>query len=360
MRRIIARTVAATCALADARLSESGGSDARVERLEDEALLRGAGPVLDDLDPVANTRHAAVLRAQLAHARITRLDPRRRSTLPGVAGILTGADVAAMSKPSRPASTARSLSGRRPRGRRYVGEPLAVVVARDRYVAEDALELIQVDYEPLEPVMDPLVAAADPGLLASDRSFRYGDPERAFANADLVVSERFSFPRWSGMPVECYAVVAEWDAAAGSLSAWANFQGPFTLHSVAAASLGLAGSKLRLVTPPDSGGSYGIKSTVYVYVVLMGLAVDEARRARALDRRPARAPGWELRSDGANHGGGGCLHCRRRTNGRSLRRRSRMSEPTSGRPSRPRSTACTARSRARTGCNTSRPGTASS
>ena len=90
--------------------------------------------------------------------------------------------------------------------------------------------------------------------------------------ADLVVSERFRFPRWSCTPVECYGVVCDWNDAEGSLTAWANFQGPFTLHSVAAAALGLPGSKLRLITPPDSGGSFGIKSAVFAYVVLMGLA----------------------------------------------------------------------------------------
>ncbi|MFN8188635.1 MAG: xanthine dehydrogenase family protein molybdopterin-binding subunit, partial [Gaiellales bacterium] len=155
---------------------------------------------------------------------------------------------------------------------RYVGEPVAVVVARDRYVAEDALELVEVDYEPLRPVLDPSEAAQTHGLVASDRTFAYGDPDEAFARAHLVVSERFSFPRWSGTPIECYGVIADWDGVAGTLTAWANFQGPFTLHSVAAAALGLPGSKLRLVTPPDSGGSYGVKAAVYAYVVLIGLA----------------------------------------------------------------------------------------
>ena len=84
--------------------------------------------------------------------------------------------------------------------------------------------------------------------------------------------ERFRFPRWSCTPVECYGVVCDWNAAEGSLTAWANFQGPFTLHSVAAGALGLPGSKFRLITPPDSGGSFGIKSAVFAYVVLMGLA----------------------------------------------------------------------------------------
>jgi 2-furoyl-CoA dehydrogenase large subunit len=242
-------------------------------RLEDEALLRGEGRYLDDLDPVPNACHGAILRSQLAHARITRLEISAALELPGVAGVLTGADVAAMSNPF-PAGVDSPIPyyAAAHETARYAGEPLAVVVARDRYTAEDALELIEVDYEPLTPMMDALAAAELPGLVASDRSFRYGDPEAAFAEAHLVVSERFTFPRWSCTPVECYGVVADWHAGSGTLTAWANFQGPFTLHGVAAAALRLPGGKLRLITPPDSGGSYGIKSAVYAYVVLMGLA----------------------------------------------------------------------------------------
>ncbi len=241
-------------------------------RLEDEALLRGEGRFIDDLDPVANARHAAVLRSPFAHARITRLEPAPALELPGVVGVLTGADVAELSRPF-PAGIASPIPhfAAAHETTRYVGEPVAVVVARDRYVAEDALELIDVEYEPLEPVLDA-EAAVETDACVSDRSFHYGDVESALAGADLVVSERFRFPRWSCTPVECYGVVADWNAAEGSLTAWANFQGPFTLHSVAAAALGLPGSKLRLITPPDSGGSFGIKSAVFAYVVLMGLA----------------------------------------------------------------------------------------
>jgi 2-furoyl-CoA dehydrogenase large subunit len=242
-------------------------------RLEDETLLRGRGRYLDDLDPVPNAGHAAILRSQLAHARITRLDATQALELAGVIGVLTGADVAAMSRPF-PAGVDSPIPyyAAAHETARYAGEPLAVVVARDRYVAEDALELIEVGYEPLQPVMDALAAAESPDLLASDRSFSYGDPDGAFAQADLVVSERFAFPRWSATPVECYGVVADWDDAGGALTAWANFQGPFTLHGVAAAALGVPGGKLRLITPPDSGGSYGNKAAVYTYVVLLGLA----------------------------------------------------------------------------------------
>ena len=114
--------------------------------------------------------------------------------------------------------------------------------------------------------------AAESAACVSDRSFSYGDVDTALARADLVVRERFRFARWSCTPVECYGVVCDWNAAEGALTAWANFQGPFTLHSVAAGALGLPGSKLRLITPPDSGGSFGIKSAVFAYVVLMGLA----------------------------------------------------------------------------------------
>jgi 2-furoyl-CoA dehydrogenase large subunit len=236
-------------------------------RFEDAALLRGEGRFMDDLEPVPHACHAAVVRSQLAHARVA-VDPSAALAAPGVVGVLTGEDVAALSRPfpagiESPVPFYSAAVGTA----RYMGEPLAVVVARDRYLAEDAAELVAVDYEPLEPVLD--ADAAEP---IHDRTFHYGDVDEALATADLVVRETFRVPSWSCTPVECYGVVAEWDRSRGGLTAWANFQGPFTLHSVAAAALGLPGAKLRLITPPDSGGSFGIKSSVFTYVVLMGLA----------------------------------------------------------------------------------------
>ena len=238
-------------------------------RVEDDALLRGEGRFLDDLAPVARTFHAAVVRSQLAHARIE-VDATAALAAPGVVGVLTGADVAELSRPF-PAGIETGV----PQYAaaidtvRYVGEPIAVVVARDRYLAEDAAELVEVDYDPLDAVLDPVAAAAG---AVHDRSFSYGDVDGAMAEAELVLRQTFHFPRFTCTPVECYAVVADWDATAGRLTAWANFQGPFTLHGVAAAALGLKGDRLRLLTPPDSGGSFGIKSSVFAYVVLMGLA----------------------------------------------------------------------------------------
>jgi 2-furoyl-CoA dehydrogenase large subunit len=239
-----------------------------VARLEDEALLRGAGRYMDDIDPVPHTGHAAILRSPFAHARVNALDPTRALELPGVIGVLTGADVARLSRPfAVGVPDAPPYLAAAHEVARYAGEPLAVVVARDRYVAEDALELIELDLEPLAAVADP-----DSGEVVSDRSFSYGDVDNAFARAALVVSERFRTPRWSCNPVETCGVVADWNRAAGTLTAWANFQGPFTLHSVAAGALGLQGSALRLITPPDSGGSFGVKAAVYTYIVLLGLA----------------------------------------------------------------------------------------
>jgi len=240
-----------------------------VSRFEDDALLRGEGRFLDDLAPVARTFHAAVVRSQLAHARIE-VDATEALALPGVVGVLTGAEVAELSRPF-PAGieTGMPQYAAAIDTVRYVGEPIAVVVATDRYLAEDAAELVEVDYDPLDAVLDPVAAAAD---AVHDRSFSYGDVEEAMAGADLILRQTFHVPRFTCTPVECYAVVADWDATAGRLTAWANFQGPFTLHGVAAAALGLKGDRLRLLTPPDSGGSFGIKSSVFAYVVLMGLA----------------------------------------------------------------------------------------
>jgi 2-furoyl-CoA dehydrogenase large subunit len=238
-----------------------------LERVEDEALLRGEGRFIDDLEPVPHAWHAAIVRSQLAHARVT-VDATPALAVDGVRGVLTGEDVVRLSKPfsagiESPVPHYAAAAGTA----RYVGEPLAVVVARDRYVAEDAAELVSVDYEPLDPVLDPLEAAA-----IHDRSFHYGDVDEALERADLVVRETFRVPRFTCMPVECFGVVCDWDEAAGRLTAWANFQGPFTLHGVAAAALGLRGDRLRLLTPPDSGGSFGIKAAVLPYVVLLGLA----------------------------------------------------------------------------------------
>jgi 2-furoyl-CoA dehydrogenase large subunit len=253
-----------------------------IERVEDAALLTGRGRYIDDLAVRPDTLHAAILRSPHAHAIIRAIDTDAARRAPGVAAVVTGTDVTAL-------STSLVVGVRAPIqcwpiavGRvRYVGEPVAVIVAADRYVAEDALELVEVDYEPLPAVVDPLAAleassfVLHDGLksnVASDRSFRYGDPERAFAQAAHRVSVEVRYPRNSCTPIETYGVVAEYDPGEDAYDMLANFMGPFSMHAVMARALMVPGNRLRLRTPPESGGSFGVKQGVFPYIVLMAVA----------------------------------------------------------------------------------------
>ena len=164
---------------------------------------------------------------------------------------------------------------------RFVGEPVAVVIADDRYLAEDGVELVSVDYEPLPVVVDPRDAVtADAPVLHPDagrneistRDFTYGDPDGAFAAADKTVSLEVEYPRSTYTPMECFVVVADYLRGDDSYDVLANFQGPFSIHPVMARSLRVPGTRLRLRTPADSGGSFGIKLSVFPYIVLMALA----------------------------------------------------------------------------------------
>ena len=164
-----------------------------VERVEDAALLTGRGRFADDVGERPGTAHAAVLRSPHAHAEIVSLDATAALSMPEVVTVLTGEDIVAWSRPFiagvKQPMRHYALAVDRVR---YTGEPVAVVVARDRYGAEDALERIEVEYRELDPVVDP-VAAAAPGApllhrdvgsnVVSDRRLRYGGPDAAFASA---------------------------------------------------------------------------------------------------------------------------------------------------------------------------------
>jgi 2-furoyl-CoA dehydrogenase large subunit len=115
--------------------------------------------------------------------------------------------------------------------------------------------------------------------VATDRTFSFGEVDRAFADATHVVSGEYDFPRYSSVPMECYSVVANWteDAAGPAIEAWANFHGPFTMIPVMAGAFGVPTSRVRLHVPADIGGSFGIKSGIYPYVVLLALASKHAR-----------------------------------------------------------------------------------
>jgi 2-furoyl-CoA dehydrogenase large subunit len=253
-----------------------------VKRVEDARLLTGRGTFIDDHPPVANVCHAAIVRSPHAHARIRGWDLAAAAKMDGVVGIVTGADVLASTKPFSVGVTApiHYYCAATDRAR-FVGEPVAVVVATSRYLAEDAAEAVGVDYEPLPAVVDPerALEAAAPVLheavgtnLASHRHLVYGDPDRAFREAEIVLEERFRFPKYGSTPIETYGIIARWDPLDGVLTVWSNFMGPFIMHPLTARVLGLPENKLRFIVPPDIGGSFGIKSSIYPYIALIGLA----------------------------------------------------------------------------------------
>jgi 2-furoyl-CoA dehydrogenase large subunit len=256
-------------------------------RWEDGPLVCGQGRFLDDLDPLPGTLVAAIVRSPHPHARITAVDLSRARAHPRVAAVIGPAEVVASLRPF-PLSV-RTPMPYLPTGTdkvRFVGEPVAVVVAEDRYHAEDAAELVHVEYQPLPAVVDvlaedaPLLHESAESNVATDRTFSFGPVDEAFAAADRIVTGEYRFPRYSSVPMECYSVVAEWRAEGDgpSVTAWANFHGPFTMMPVMAGALGIPVSRLRLHVPADIGGSFGIKAGIYPYVVLMALASKHAGR----------------------------------------------------------------------------------
>ncbi|HWD59334.1 MAG TPA: molybdopterin cofactor-binding domain-containing protein, partial [Stellaceae bacterium] len=259
-----------------------------MSRVEDAALITGRGRYGDDLPQRIDTLHAAILRSPHPHAEILGIDARAALALPGVACVVTGEDALRWTRPFTVAVKAavehRCLATDRVR---YVGEPVAVAVAATRHAAENALEAIAVDYRPLPAVVDPeralspqapVLHPAQGGNLVSDRRFHYGDSAAAFAAAPHRIEVAVSYPRNAGTPIEGFVVIAEYLPGDGGYEIIANFQGPFAMHPVMALALGVPANRLRLVLPPDSGGSFGAKHAVFQYVVLLALAARKAGR----------------------------------------------------------------------------------
>ena len=223
-------------------------------RKEDASLLSGRGRYADDLPVPVGTLHAHVIRSPHAHADITRIDAQAALAHDGVWAVITGEDVRKLSDPFltavKVAAPQWALAIERVR---YVGEPVAVVVAESRYIAEDAAELVEIDYAPLPAAIDPEAACESSAPLVhaeaktnevSVREFSYGDTKAAFAKADRVIAMTTTFPRLSFTPIECYVVVAQHNAAENSYDVLANFQGPFSIHPVMARSLRVSGPKM--------------------------------------------------------------------------------------------------------------------
>ena len=257
-------------------MNAAGGSfGKRLPRLEDGPLLRGRARFVDDLKPEGHL-HVAFLRSPLASARIESLDTAAARVAPGVVAVFTGHDLQGTCDPMRVhLTTPGAIAPDRPiiaTGRaRFVGEILAAVVAGSRYEAEDAVERIEAQLDPLPAVVTfedamsegaPLVHESVPGnrYFAGHRSM--GDVQKAFDGADFVVEGEVIHPRVSAAPMEGRGVVARPDGS-GVVVAWSSTQAPHLVADAIAESLHLDEDKVRVVVP-DVGGGFGSKAHVYV------------------------------------------------------------------------------------------------
>jgi carbon-monoxide dehydrogenase large subunit len=270
-----------------------------VRRREDPRLLTGRGVYVDDLR-VAGCLHAAILRSPHAHARIVAVRTGRARAHPAVVACFDHDDLASALRPlpvagvPPPALQARvgfrlKTAAQLPLASgkvRYVGEPVAVVVATDRYALEDALELVDVDYEPLAVVTDveqglapqaPLIHEAWGDNVSVAFEARVGDPDRALAGASARVRARIRVPRYAGVPLEPRALLAEPTARGDRLTVWASTQVPHWLQRTLAEALGWPARRLRVVAP-EVGGGFGTKCSIYPEDVLIPIVAARLGR----------------------------------------------------------------------------------
>lgn len=260
--------------------------------------VSGRGNFIDDI-VLRGMLQAVVLRSPHAHARIARVDAGPALKQPRVIAAITPADVLSMTRPFKPGRYAAGL--RKPIAEyatatdrvRYVGEPVAAVAARDRGSAEDALEFISVEYEPL-PVVADTATAMQPGStplfdeLGSNVAWKgiltYGDVGAAFSEADQIVRERLKIHRYSSTPLEPLACIASFDASSNKLTVWVNAQVPENIYDALREALGL--EDVRVIIP-DVGGGFGQK--IYLirkYVVITSLlALKSGRPVKWIEDR---------------------------------------------------------------------------
>jgi carbon-monoxide dehydrogenase large subunit len=239
-----------------------------VRRKEDARLVTGRGRYVSDLT-LPRMRHVAFLRSPLAHARITAVSTAAAEE----AGyrVFTGADVAHVRLRATSALQAYIETSQPVLAHdkvRFAGEPVAAVVAADRYRAEDALELVEVDYEPLPPVLghgpgpgEPVHADAPDNVLL-ERTFSAGDVEEALAGAAIVIERELRTNRHAGNPLECRAGVAVWEPADRTLTFWSGTQVPHIIRNMVAELLELPEGNVRVIAP-DVGGGFGVKAVLY-------------------------------------------------------------------------------------------------
>jgi aerobic carbon-monoxide dehydrogenase large subunit len=270
----------------------------RRTRREDLRLLRGRGQYVDDID-LPGAAAMAVVRSTQPHARILGINTEAAKAAPGVLGVYTAADLAEINRPwpvhlshsSLRPTVQRSLPVEKVR---YVGEPVAVVVAETRYAAEDACELVEVDYDPLPgsghlSVSQKLPVAIHEGLddnVAAHVVQTAGDVDAALAGAPRVLRETYSVNRGGGHSMEGRAVAARYDASLGEFLVWDATQVPHQVRALLAYFYGMPEEKIRVIAPPDVGGGFGPKAGKYPEeMIVPWLAKELGRPVKFIEDR---------------------------------------------------------------------------
>jgi carbon-monoxide dehydrogenase large subunit len=246
-----------------------------LERVEDARFLRGRGTYVDDIQPEGLV-HAAILRSTVAHGRLVAIDAAAALAMPGVHTVVTAAEIGPP-VPTIPVRMAFAEGQDRflqpvvaADKVRFVGEPIAVVLADSRAQAEDALDAITVEIEELPPVADGIAAETAESLLFAEHGTNIcasyvaaiGDPALAFAQADYVRRESFQVHRHTALPMETRGLVAQWDEQAGCMTVWGAAKVPFFNRRQLAAMLGLPEKAVELIEL-DVGGGFGVRGEFY-------------------------------------------------------------------------------------------------
>ncbi len=268
----------------------------RIRRREDARLILGKANFVDDIH-LDGTLSAAIVRSPHAHARLRSVDLSKARNLEGVVFAMSGEEIRGKigslpcawpvsNWPFHPVLALDKV--------RFMGEPVAVVVARDPYVAQDAAELAEVDYEPLEAVIDPEKAIeAGAALiheqfgtnLANQKEVPSPRIDEVMRQADRIIRFRLANQRLAPMPIEARGVLARWDPALDELTVWASTQMPHMLRSYIAELIGVAETRLRVIAP-EVGGGFGGKGNIYPEDVLVPyLAMKLGRPVKWIERR---------------------------------------------------------------------------
>src|SRR3989442_10979614 len=267
--------------------TEIGGIGQSVKRKEDARFIRGKGKYVDDVK-LPGMLYLDIARSPYAHARIKSIDTSKALKIPGVAAVITGKDLVPLKLEWMPTLMSDKQMVLPTDTVLYQAQEVAAVVATERYIAADGVAAIEVDYEPLPVVVDP-IKALQPGatIVREDRAqkdnhiwhWEVGDKagtDKAFRDAEVVVKQDIYIPRIHVSSIETCGMVASFDKVEGKLTVWMTTQAPHAIRTVialVAGHLGLSEEKIRVISP-DIGGGFGGKVPVYPgYVLAIGASV---------------------------------------------------------------------------------------